>query len=74
MSPGMTNNTSVMEENRDTLAGENFPYFTVLQTRSSNRDNLLKIYLFFNKNIHCDPSLEPSQQDGSNEGSQCMFY
>ena len=25
------------------------------------------------KNIHCDPSLEPSRQDGSNEGSQCMF-
>ena len=25
------------------------------------------------ENIHCDPSLEPSQRDGSNEGSQYMF-
>ena len=25
------------------------------------------------KKIYCDPSLEPSQRDGSNEGSQCMF-
>ena len=23
--------------------------------------------------MHCDPSLEPSRQDGSNEGSQYMF-
>ena len=27
-------------------------------------------FLFHNENIHCDPSLEPSQRDGSNEGSQ----
>ena len=25
-------------------------------------------------NMHYDPSLEPSQQDGSNEGSQCMLW
>ena len=25
-------------------------------------------FLFFNKNICCDPSLEPSQRDGSNDG------
>ena len=25
------------------------------------------------KNIHCDPSLEPSRRDGSNKGSHCMF-
>ena len=31
-------------------------------------------FLFYNKDILCcDPSLEPSQQDGYNEGSQHMF-
>ena len=30
-------------------------------------------FLFRNKNIRCDTSLEPSQEDGSNIGSQCMF-
>ena len=29
-----------------------------------------KIFLFFNENICCDPSLEPSQRVGSNDGSQ----
>ena len=29
--------------------------------------------LFLNKNICCDPSLEPSHRDGSNGGSQNMF-
>ena len=24
------------------------------------------VFLFLNKNISCDPSLEPSQRDGSN--------
>ena len=28
---------------------------------------------FLHKNIFCDPSLEPSRRDGSNEGSQHMF-
>ena len=23
--------------------------------------------------LYCDPSLEPSLREGSNEGSQCMF-
>ena len=27
-----------------------------------------------NENICCDPSLEPSRRDGSNDGSQYMFY
>ena len=30
-------------------------------------------FLFLNENICCDPSLEPSQRDGSNDGSQTMF-
>ena len=29
--------------------------------------------IFVNQNIFCDPPLEPSRQDGSNEGSQHMF-
>ena len=28
---------------------------------------------YFSKNIHCDPLLEQSHQDSSNEGSQHMF-
>ena len=43
-----------------------------LQIRGSIEDNLI-IFLFLNKNISCDPSLEPSQRDGSNVGSQNMF-
>ena len=30
-------------------------------------------FLFLNENICCDPSLEPSRRDGSNDGSQDMF-
>ena len=30
-------------------------------------------FLFPSKNICCDPSLEPSRRDGSNDGSQNMF-
>ena len=30
--------------------------------------------IFLNENICCDPSLEPSQWDGSNDGSQNMFF
>ena len=44
---------------------------SVLQIRRGNKDNLGMI--FFVKNIHCDPSLEPSRRDGSNERSQRMF-
>ena len=29
--------------------------------------------MFPNVNIYCDPSLELSSQDGSSEGSWCMF-
>ena len=47
--------------------------FTVLQIRRGNRDNLGIISHIFHKNILCDPSLEPSHRDGSNEGSQYMF-
>ena len=46
----------------------------VLQIRGGNRDNLGIIAMFLHKNTFCDPSLEPSLRDGSNEGSQHMFF
>ena len=36
-------------------------------------DNSKIIFLILNENICCDPSLEPSHQDGSNDRSQNMF-
>ena len=30
-------------------------------------------FLLLNKNICCDPSLEPARRDGSNDGLQNMF-
>ena len=50
---------------------------TVLELRIHVRwgieDNSKIIFLFFNENICCDPSLEPSGRDGCNDGSQNMF-
>ena len=41
--------------------------------RMGNRDTFgIIIHIFSRKHI-CDPSLEPSRRDGSNEGSQYMF-
>ena len=37
--------------------------------RRGNRGNLRIISHISAKNIFCDPSLEPSHRDGSNEGS-----
>ena len=37
-----------------------------------NEDNSNILFLV-NENICCDPSLEPSRRDGSNERSQLMF-
>ena len=48
-------------------------FYTVLQIRRGNRDNLGIISHVFQKNIFCDPPLEPSRLEGSNEGSQHMF-
>ena len=46
----------------------------VLQIRMGNRDNFgIFIHIFPYKKHICDPSLEPSCQDGSNEGSQHML-
>ena len=41
--------------------------------KRGNRDNLGIFLLFFYVNISCGPSLEPSRQDGFNEGSRHMF-
>ena len=44
-----------------------------LQIRGAIYDNSKIIFLFLNENICCDPSLEPSQRDGPNDGSQNVF-
>ena len=44
-----------------------------LQIRGGIVDNSKVIILILQKNICCDPSLEPSRRDGSNDGSQHMF-
>ena len=36
--------------------------------KKGNMTNLGIIAIFLHKNIFCDPSLEPSLRDGSNEG------
>ena len=47
---------------------------SVLQIRRANRDNFGIISLISHKKKrNCDPTLEPSHQNGSNEGSQHMF-
>ena len=50
-------------------------YFkTELQIRGVIEVNSKIIFLISQKNICCDPSLEPSRPDSSNGGSQLMFY
>ena len=39
-----------------------------LQVTGGIEINSKIIFLFLNKNVCCDPSLEPSLQDGSNDG------
>ena len=43
------------------------------QIRGGTEDKKRIIFLYLNENICCDPSLEPSHRDGSNDESQCMF-
>ena len=45
----------------------------MLQLRRGKRDNFGIIFRIPPINIYCDPSLEPSYRDSSNEGSQHMF-
>ena len=44
-----------------------------LQIRGSIDDNSEDNFSYFSTKTSYDPSLEPSQQDGSNGGSQNMF-
>ena len=44
-----------------------------LEVRRGERDILEIIFLLIQRKHICDPSLEPSRQDGSNEGSQHMY-
>ena len=54
-------------EGHPSLRLKNVP-LTELQIRESIEDNSEIICLTFNENICCDPSLEPSRQDGSDDG------
>ena len=45
----------------------------VPQIRRGNGNNSGYFFLFLNKNICCDPSLEPSRRDGSNGRPQHML-
>ena len=45
----------------------------VLQIRGGIEDNSNIVFLFLTENIHCDPSLELPQRDGSNEGHNVCF-
>ena len=47
--------------------------FSGSERKETYRDKLGIIFCLLFINICCDPSLEPSRQDGSNEGSQHMF-
>ena len=46
---------------------------TELQIRGVIDDNSKIFFFSLNENIRCDPSLEPSRRDGSNDGSQRTF-
>ena len=46
---------------------------TGLQIIVGIEDNSKIFFLFLNENICFDPSLEPSRQDGSNDGSKICF-
>ena len=46
---------------------------TLCQIRRGKRNSLGIIFHTTLSNICCDPSLEPSHRDGSNEGSQHML-
>ena len=45
-----------------------------LQIRGVMRIIQKYFFLFLNENICCDPSLEPSRRDGSNDGHKICFY
>ena len=71
----ITHGQWVLHDNERFITHETVdPPVSVLQIRMGYRDNLRIISHFFSiKNIFCDPSLELSWRDSSNEGSQHMF-
>ena len=56
-----------------TFLDRNKYYQSKLQTSWGIKDDSNLIFLLLNTNICCDPSLEPSQREGSNDGSENMF-
>ena len=44
------------------------------QIRGGIKDNSRIIFLILNENICCDPLLDTSRRDGSNDGSQNMLF
>ena len=64
-----------MAQNRNRQNRPTHTVATVLRIRVGNMDNLgIVFFLFLHRNICCDPSLEPSRLDGSNEGLQRKFH
>ena len=45
----------------------------ISELRGGIEDNSRIIFNFLNEDICCDPSLEPPQRDGSNDGSQNIY-
>ena len=45
----------------------------MFQIGRGKRDNLGKFSILLLLKVYCNPSLEPSHRDSSNEGSQHMF-
>ena len=47
-----------------------------VKIRGGIEDTVIQRYffLFLNENIYCDPSLGRSRRDGSNDGSQNMYF
>ena len=67
-------NEVVSRDKRQKTTNVSLPKFGRKTWQSSRQEWVLRIiqrcfFLFFNENIPCDPSLEPSRGDGSNEGS-----
>ena len=46
----------------------------MLQMGEDQRDDLGMVSVLLCENVCCDPSLEPSRRDGSNEGPQHIFF
>ena len=42
--------------------------------KRGDENNAKTFFHFSVKNVNCNSLLEPSRRDGSNEGSQCMYF